>query len=138
MVRRCLRFDEVFELPAELEVVAVGKLHLLADGARGLLDEAGGVASAHVDEHADAALGVLADDLHGLLDELHLGDLAEREQAAVLGAQRQALHRGDVVAAVLGEAHDDGRAAVAFDERADFRRRRARFPRGDSGRRRGR
>ena len=87
---------------------------------RGLGDEAGGVASAHVDEDAHAALRVLAGDLHGLIHELHLRDLAEREQAARLGAQRQALHRGEVVAPFLGEPDDDGRAAVAFDECAHF------------------
>jgi hypothetical protein len=61
-----LGFLQVLELAAELEVVAVGELHLLMDGLCGLLHEAFGVASAHVDEDADAALRIFAGDLHGL------------------------------------------------------------------------
>lgn len=114
-------FLEVLELAAELEVVTVGKLHFVVNGPRGLLHEAFGVASTHVDEDADAALRIFTGDLHGLRHEDDLGDLAEREHSAVFGAQGEAFDAFEVAAAVFAEADDDGAAAVAFDDEADFR-----------------
>lgn len=78
------------------------------DGLGGLLNQAFGIASAHVDEDADAALGIFAGDLHGLRHEDDLGDLAECQHAAVFGAEGEAFDAFEVAAAVFAQTDDDG------------------------------
>jgi len=111
---------QVLELAAELEVVAVGELHLVMDSLGGLLNEAFGIASAHVDEDADATLGIFTGDLHGLRHEDDFGDLAEGQHAAVFGAEGEAFDAFEVAAAVFAEADDDRAASVAFNDEADL------------------
>src|SRR5690606_26192256 len=100
--------------------VAIRKLHLFMKGFGGFLHKASSVSPTHVDEHTRPALGVLTHDLNRLFDELYFGYLSQCQQAAILGSQRQAFHRGEVSAALLGEPHYNGCAAIAFDESAHF------------------
>jgi hypothetical protein len=48
------------------------------------------------------------------------GNLAQREQAAAFGAHRQTLHRVGAVTGFFREANNNGKAAIAFDDGANF------------------
>ena len=110
-----LAADEVFVLPAPLQVVAGGQLALDAlHPLHGFFHGAAEVAVAHVEEHRAAQLGILRVNHRRAVDEAQGGHGRERHRPISSGLNRDAAQGCQTVAKVLGQAHVDGEAAPPF------------------------
>ena len=112
---------QILELAAELEVVAVWQLDLRGEFLLRFSHPALHVAAPQVHEQRGTALACLAMDRADPLGHREIGDLPQRNQSTVAGAQRQPVEMLHLRAQVFGHAHDDLITAIALNERADVR-----------------
>ena len=73
-------FLQVFKLPAELDDIILGEMHLLLDAPLGFADEAFHVAHFKIHHEGGAALAVIAPDRLDCIQRLELHQLSERER----------------------------------------------------------